>query len=176
VKNKWQRWNVCEEISVWHFVTKSTGLKSVKPSMSSHFPESIDPSYVNAAMCPKCPRKEWRTKSFRLQSTPTGKQPKLCPRTRWRDYISDLAWSSLGVEPAELSEISVDREVFWDLLGLQPPRLSRKEKRARKWENEWVWRPTLNISIYEIVFCLFAKSECRIQAYLGGYLRFCEMS
>jgi len=33
-------------------------------------------------------------------------------RTRWRDYISDLAWSHLGVEPAELSEIALDREVF----------------------------------------------------------------
>jgi len=31
-------------------VTKSTGLKFVKPSISSHFLESIDPSYVNSAM------------------------------------------------------------------------------------------------------------------------------
>jgi len=63
-------------------------------------------------MCPECPGKDWRSKSFRLQSIPTGKRPKVCPRTRWRDYISDLAWSRLGVEPAELSEIAVDREVF----------------------------------------------------------------
>jgi len=105
-------------------VTKSTGLKFVKPSISSHFSESIDPSYVNSAMCPKCPRKEWRTKSIRLHSAPTGKQPKVCPRTKWRDYISDLAWSRLGVEPAELSEIAVDRDVFWALLWLKAPRLS----------------------------------------------------
>ena len=148
---------------MWHFVTKSTGLKSVKPSMSSHFPESTDPSYVNSAMCPKCPRKEWRTKSFRLQSTPTGKWPKVCPRTMWRDYISDLAWSRLGVEPVELSEISVDCEVLWVLLGLPGSWISRKEKRAGKRENEWVCRPTLNLSIYEIVFSLFARSECLIQ-------------
>jgi len=36
----------------------------------------------------------------------------------------------------------------------------------------------LNLSIYEIVFSLFAKCECRIQiyihAYLDGNLRFCE--
>ena len=25
-KNKWQRWDICNEFSVWHFVTKSTGL------------------------------------------------------------------------------------------------------------------------------------------------------
>ena len=145
---------------MWHFVTKNTGLKSVKPSMSSHFPESIDPSYVNSAMRQKCPRKEWRTKSFRLQSKPTGNRRKVCPRTRWRDYISDLAWSRLGVEPAELSEIAVDLEVFWVLLGLLPPRLSRKKKRARKWtsvkayiEPFYLWN----------CLCLFAKNECRIQ-------------
>jgi len=78
------------------------------------------------------PRKQWRTKSFRLQSTPTGNRSKVCPGTSWRDYISDLAWSRLGAEPAELSEIAVDREVFRVLLGLLPPQLTPKEKRARK--------------------------------------------
>ena len=73
-------------------------------------------------------------------------------------------WSRLGVEPAVLSEIAVDRDVFRVLLGLLPPRLSPKEKRARKWVNEWVCMPTyLNLAIHEIVFSLFAKSECRIQ-------------
>jgi len=73
-KNRRRRWNVCEEFSVWHFVTKSTGLKSVKPSMStSHFPESRDPSYVNSAMWPECPEKDWGSKSFRLQSGTHGK-------------------------------------------------------------------------------------------------------
>jgi len=42
------------------------------------------------------------------------------PRTRWRDYISDLAWSRVGVEPAELSEIAVDPEVFRVHLELLP--------------------------------------------------------
>jgi len=32
-KNKRQGWDICEEFSVWHFVTNSTGLKSVKPRM-----------------------------------------------------------------------------------------------------------------------------------------------
>jgi len=64
-------------------------------------------------MCPKRPGKEWRTKSFRLQSPPTGKRPKVCPRTRLRDYISDLVWPRLGVEPAELYEIAVDCEVLY---------------------------------------------------------------
>jgi len=50
----------------------------------------------------------------------------------WRDYTFDLSWSRLGVEPAELSEIAVDREVFRILLGLLTPRPSSKEKRERK--------------------------------------------
>ena len=90
-RNIRQRWNIWEEFSVWRFVAKSTGLKSVKPRISSQFSESRDSSYVSSAMCPECPRKEWRSKSFKLQSTPTGKLPKGRPRTRWRDYISDLA-------------------------------------------------------------------------------------
>jgi len=49
----------------------------------------------------------------------TGKWPR-CPKTRLNDYISDLAWSRLGVEATELSEIAVDREVFRVLLVLLP--------------------------------------------------------
>ena len=51
----------------------------------------------------------------------------------WSDVISDLAWSRLGLEPAELSEIAVDREVFQALLELFPPRPPLEEKRAWKW-------------------------------------------
>jgi len=69
-KNNLQRRDICEEFSVWHIVTKSTGLKSVKPGMPSHFSESRDPTYVSSAIYPECPRKDWRTKPFRrLQST-----------------------------------------------------------------------------------------------------------
>ena len=119
--------------SVWHFVTKSTGLKSVNPGKSSHFSESRNPSYVSWATCPECPRKEWRSKSFKLQSTPTGKLPKGRPWTRRNNCIFDLAWSRLGVAPAELSEIAVDREVVQVLLGLLPPRPSQEENQAWKW-------------------------------------------
>ena len=97
------------------------------------------------------------------QSTPTGKRPRVRLRTRWRDYISDLDWSRLGAERVELSEISVDSGVFRVVLWLLSSRLHPKEKWAGKWVDEWVSRPTLNISIYEIVFILFAKSECSIQ-------------
>jgi len=48
------------------------------------------------------------------------------PRIRWRDYIANLAWSS--VEPAELSEAVERHEVFSALLRLLPPRPSPDEK------------------------------------------------
>jgi len=68
-KNKRQRRDTCEEF--WcDTVTKTTGLKSVTPGTSRHFSESREYSYVSSAMCPKCPRRGWRTKSFGLQSTP----------------------------------------------------------------------------------------------------------
>jgi len=57
------------------------------------------------------------------------------PRTSWRDYTSDFAWSVLGVEPAELSKIAVDREVFWVLLGLLPLQHSPEEERVWKLMN-----------------------------------------
>ena len=68
-------------------------------------------------------------------------------RPQWlsKDQVEWLhlrpAWSRLGVEPAELSEIAVECEVFRFFLGLLPPRFSPKEKRAQKWVNEWTRRP-----------------------------------
>ena len=47
-----------------------------------------------------------------LLAKPTGKRPSGCPRPRWSDCISDLAWPRLGLEPAELSEIAIDHAVF----------------------------------------------------------------
>jgi len=68
-------------------------------------------------MCPECPGKDWLVKTFGLPSKPTGKRPRGRPRDRWHEYISDLAWSRLGVEPVELLEVAVDCEVFRVLLG-----------------------------------------------------------
>ena len=160
-KNKQQRWDICEEFSVWHFVTNSTGLKSVEPRMSSHFPESRDPSYINSPMYPECRRKEWQTKSFGLQSTPRESGPK-------------FAQGLVGVitSPTFLGPVLVWSQqnylrllliVSYFLLGLLPPRPSPKEKRTWKWVYQWICRPASKLSIYEIVFSLFAKNECRIQ-------------
>ncbi|TWW55912.1 hypothetical protein D4764_09G0009620 [Takifugu flavidus] len=39
-----------------------------------------------------------------FRTCPTGRRPCGRPRTRWRDYISRLAWERLGVPPEELME------------------------------------------------------------------------
>ena len=52
---------------------------------------------------------------------PTGRRPRGRPRTRWRDYISRLAWERLGVLPEELVEVAEGREVWASLLKLLPP-------------------------------------------------------
>jgi len=43
-------------------------------------------------------------------------------RTRWRDYISRLAWERLGIPQNELVNVADEREVWVSLLGLLPPR------------------------------------------------------
>ncbi|KAK3542716.1 hypothetical protein QTP70_000099 [Hemibagrus guttatus] len=53
---------------------------------------------------------------------PTGKRPQGRPRTRWRDYVSRLAWERLGFPPDELEEVSGEREVWASLLRLLPLR------------------------------------------------------
>ncbi|KAK3545707.1 hypothetical protein QTP70_011363 [Hemibagrus guttatus] len=44
-----------------------------------------------------------------FRACPTGKRPRGRPRTRWRDYVSRLAWERLGVPPEELEEVSGER-------------------------------------------------------------------
>ncbi|KAI3353686.1 hypothetical protein L3Q82_004835 [Scortum barcoo] len=41
-----------------------------------------------------------------FQACPTGRRPRGRPRTRWRDYVSRLAWERLGIPPEELEEVS----------------------------------------------------------------------
>ena len=44
-----------------------------------------------------------------------GRRPRATPRTRWRDYISHLAWEHLGVPQEELESVAGERDV-WDSL------------------------------------------------------------
>ncbi|TWW71221.1 hypothetical protein D4764_17G0007040 [Takifugu flavidus] len=57
-----------------------------------------------------------------FRTCPTGRRPRGRPRTRWRDYISRLAWERLGVPPEELMEVAGERAVWASLLKLLPPR------------------------------------------------------
>ena len=57
-----------------------------------------------------------------FRARPTGRRPRGRPRTRWRDYVSRLAWERLGVPPEELEEVAGDRDVLVSLLKLLPPR------------------------------------------------------
>jgi len=71
-----------------------------------------------------------------LLAAPARKQPRDLLATSLNDYISDLAWSRLGVEPREVSEITTDREIFRDLLGLlsgdSPQRKGGHENECKK--------------------------------------------
>ncbi len=68
----------------------------------------------------RMPPERLHGKVFRAR--PTGRRPRGRPRTRWRDYVSRLAWERLGVPPEELEEVTREREVWASLLRLLPPR------------------------------------------------------
>ncbi|TWW76551.1 hypothetical protein D4764_13G0012130 [Takifugu flavidus] len=53
---------------------------------------------------------------------PTRRRPRGWPRTRWRDYISCLAWERLGVPLEELMKVAGERAVWASLLKLLPLR------------------------------------------------------
>ncbi|KAK3537609.1 hypothetical protein QTP70_017005, partial [Hemibagrus guttatus] len=61
----------------------------------------------------------WLGHLFRM---PPGRLPGEVGRTRWRDYVSRLAWERLRVPPEELEEVSGEREVWASLLRLLPLR------------------------------------------------------
>ncbi|KAK5915715.1 hypothetical protein CesoFtcFv8_001281 [Champsocephalus esox] len=57
-----------------------------------------------------------------FQARPAGKRPRGRPRTRWRDYISSLAWERLGIPQSELVDVAREKKVWGTLLELLPPR------------------------------------------------------
>jgi len=54
-----------------------------------------------------------------------GKRPVGRPRTRWVDYIEDLGWNRLGLQPSEMLAAVADRDVWRLSLKLLPPKPSR---------------------------------------------------
>ncbi|KAL0186471.1 hypothetical protein M9458_018141, partial [Cirrhinus mrigala] len=64
---------------------------------------------------PAAPSHRERPVEVALFRMPPGRlpgevRPRGRPRTRWRDYVSRLAWERLGVPPEELEEVSGERE------------------------------------------------------------------
>ena len=55
-----------------------------------------------------------------FRSCPTGRRPLGRPRTRWRDYVSLLAWEGLGIPPEELDKVTGERKVWASLFRLPP--------------------------------------------------------
>jgi len=166
---------------VWHFVTKSTGLKSVKPSMSSHFPESIDPRYVNSTMGPKCPRKEWRTKSLRLQSgelSPSGYTHGKATQSLSKDQV---AWLHLRLclVPSWRGASRTIWNCRWSRGILGPPRVAAsaslpKEKAGTKMNECEGLHWTFLFMKLSLFVCQKWMSYSNNLAYLKGSLRFCE--
>ena len=86
----------CEKFTAWHFATKCAAVKIlnvqplfVKPWMYSHF-SSEHSGHVTRMLQERLVR--WVLQPVPI---PTGKRFKGRPRTRWCDYISDLAWTRL---------------------------------------------------------------------------------
>uniref|UniRef100_A0A3B4DE52 IRG-type G domain-containing protein n=1 Tax=Pygocentrus nattereri TaxID=42514 RepID=A0A3B4DE52_PYGNA len=53
------------------------------------------------------------------QASPPERRPWGRPRTRWRDYIAQLAWERLGIPLGELVEVAGEKEVWASLLRIK---------------------------------------------------------
>ena len=62
---------------------------------------------------------------------PSGKRPRERPRTRWRNYVEDLAWSLFGIPPAKLPLVARDWDAWRSQLELLSPQ-PQKDKRAKE--------------------------------------------
>ena len=71
-----------------------------------------------------------RTAKQPMDAFPSGKRSSGRPRTRWRNYVKDLAWSRLGIPPAKLPLVAGDRDACRSQLELLQPK-PQKDKRAK---------------------------------------------
>ena len=55
-----------------------------------------------------------------MNALPSGKRPRGQPRTQWRNYVKDLAWSRLGIPPAKLPLVAGDQDAWKSQLELLP--------------------------------------------------------
>ena len=71
-----------------------------------------------------------QTKKQLMDALPSGKRPGGQPRTRWQNYVEDLAWSHLEIPPVKLLLVARDRDPWRSQLKLLPPQL-QKDKWAK---------------------------------------------
>jgi len=127
--------------------------------MSSHCSGSRDSSYVSSAMYPRIFQER---KANWVQTTvyTYGKAAK-------RSSMDQVEW--LNLRPCLVpSQCEAGRTIWdccwswgrWGPSRAAAPATLPKGKAGTKMSNEWVCRPTFNLSIYS---SLFAKSECHIQ-------------
>ena len=79
---------------------------------------------------------EWLARQKNLLAPVAAKRPISRPRTWWCDYISNIAWSRLGVEPVELSGVSKNP---WGVS--RPPRAvasATPPERKSGFKSEWM--------------------------------------
>ena len=67
-----------------------------------------------------------------LLAKANGRRPVGRPRTRWTDYIEDLGWNRLGLQPSEMIDVIEDCKVWRLNLKLLPQQPSRKSGQRRK--------------------------------------------
>ena len=61
-----------------------------------------------------------------LLAKANGGRPVGRPRTKWTNYIEDLGWNRLGLQPSKMMDVMEDREVWRHNLKLLRPQPSRK--------------------------------------------------
>ncbi|KAK3524784.1 hypothetical protein QTP86_005457 [Hemibagrus guttatus] len=94
-----------------------------------------------------------------FRACPTGKRPRGRPRTRWRDYVSRLAWERLGVPPEELEDVSGERELYF-YCGGSCHQVSDCPERPTT--SKWTPEHHLPIRPYETPLHMMAFDNCPI--------------
>ena len=60
-----------------------------------------------------------------LSAQPSGRRPRVRPRTRWMDQIQSISCDRLGIPYRELESMAKDRETWKSMLNMLPPRPER---------------------------------------------------
>ena len=133
------------EFTAWQFARKCPAVKFSKLCMSRQFFVYWE---LPATMCRTCDQNPQERLAKRVLSGYThGKAAQRSTKDQWRDYISDLAWSCLSLETAELSIIS---RPPWDTSIQRPYQ-----------EEKWVSKVSNDFRRRRSVFCLLA--HCNVK-------------